>query len=156
MQTQLTLNLGIDEKVDVRSLIVHGDIERETPKAKRKQPTPEFERVLMDGADCAFRRRCGNRSQLLVMLATQGQCYVLDERTGSRHELTTARLGTFCKGATGDALTPPWSRRPLQEYDAKGRHGAAGRFRSTTRRGEPRSSPSWDAGTSARCASATW
>jgi hypothetical protein len=121
MQTQLTLNLGIDEKVDVRSLIVHGDIERETPKAKRKQPTPEFERVLMDGADCAFRRRCGNRSQLLVMLATQGQCYVLDERTGSRHELTTARLGTFCKGATGDALTPPWSRRPLQEYDAKGR-----------------------------------
>ncbi|MEE1208973.1 MAG: hypothetical protein U0K60_02945, partial [Parafannyhessea umbonata] len=120
MQTQLTLNLGIDEKVDVRSLIVHGDIERETPKAKRKQPTPEFERVLMDGADCAFRRRCGSRSQLLVMLATQGQCYVLDERTGSRHELTTARLGTFCKGATGDALTPPWSRRPLQEYDAKG------------------------------------
>ena len=56
MQTQLTLNLGIDEKVDVRSLIVHGDIERETPRAKREQPMPEFERVLMDGADCAFRR----------------------------------------------------------------------------------------------------
>ena len=35
MQTQLTLNLGIEEKVDVRSLIVHGDIERDTPKAKR-------------------------------------------------------------------------------------------------------------------------
>ena len=100
MQTQLTLNLGIDEKVDVRSLIVHGDIERETPKAKRKQPTPEFERVLMDGADCAFRRRCGNRSQLLVMLATQGQCYVLDERTGSRHELTTARLGVSAQSDT--------------------------------------------------------
>ena len=29
MQTQMTLNLGIDEKVDVRSLIVHGDIERD-------------------------------------------------------------------------------------------------------------------------------
>lgn len=43
MQTQLSLNLGIEEKVDVRSLIVHGDIERETPKAKREQPAPEFE-----------------------------------------------------------------------------------------------------------------
>ena len=72
MQTQLTLNLGIEEKVDVRSLIVHGDIERDTPKAKREQPTPEFERVLMDGADCAFRRRCGGRSQMLVLLVTQG------------------------------------------------------------------------------------
>ena len=121
MQTQLTLNLGIEEKVDVRSLIVHGDIERDTPKAKREQPAPEFERVLMDGADCAFRRRCGSRSQMLVLLVTQGQYYVTDERTGSRHALTTARLGTFCKGATGDALTPPWSRQPLQDYDAKGR-----------------------------------
>ena len=104
MQTQLTLNLGIEEKVDVRSLIVHGDIERETPKAKREQPAPEFERVLADGADCAFRRRCGTRSQMLVLLVTQGQYYVTDERTGSRHALTTARLGTFCKGAMGDAL----------------------------------------------------
>ena len=121
MQTQLTLNLGIEEKVDVRSLIVHGDIERDTPKAKREHPAPEFERVLMDGADCAFRRRCGSRSQMLVLLVTQGQYYVTDERTGSRHALTTARLGTFCKGATGDALTPPWSRQPLQDYDAKGR-----------------------------------
>ena len=58
---------------------------------------------------------------MLVLLVTQGQYYVTDEHTGSRHQLTTARLGTFCKGATGDALTPPWSRRPLQEYDAKGR-----------------------------------
>ena len=58
---------------------------------------------------------------MLVLLVTQGQYYVTDERTGSRHALTTARLGTFCKGATGDALTPPWSRQPLQDYDAKGR-----------------------------------
>lgn len=95
MQTQLSLNLGIEEKVDVRSLIVHGNIEHETPKAKREQPAPEFERVLMNGADCAFRRRCGNRSQMLVLLVTQGQYYVTDERTGSR--------------------------QPLQDYDAKGR-----------------------------------
>ena len=121
MHTQMTLDLGIEERVDVRSLIVHGDIEREAPKAKREQPAPEFERVLADGADCAFRRRCGNRSQMLVLLVTQGQYYVTDERTGSRHELTTARLGSFCKGTTGDALTPPWSRSALQAYDSKGR-----------------------------------
>ena len=58
---------------------------------------------------------------MLEPLVTQGQYYVTDERTGSRHALTTARLGTFCKGATGDALTPPWSRHALQDYDAKGR-----------------------------------
>ena len=121
MHTQMTLDLGIEERVDVRSLIVHGDIEREAPKAKREQPAPEFKRVLADGADGAFRRRCGNRSQMLVLLVTQGQYYVTDERTGSRHELTTARLGSFCKGTTGDALTPPWSRQPLQAYDSKGR-----------------------------------
>ena len=121
MQTQLTLSLGIDEKVDVRDLIVRGEIERDAPKAKREQPSPEWERILSDGSDCAFRRRLGNRSQLMVMLATQGQCYVLDERTGSRHQLTAQRLGTFCKGATGDALTPPWSTRPLHEYDGRGR-----------------------------------
>ena len=91
MQTQLTLNLGIDEKVDVRSLIVHGDIERETPKAKRKQPTPEFERVLMDGADCAFRRRCGSRSQMLVLLKV-----VPMSRTG--HRQFGVRLGLAADG----------------------------------------------------------
>ena len=104
MQTQLTLDLGIDPSIDVRSLIVHGDIEQDAPKAKKQQPTPEFERVLVDGAGCAFRRRCGTRSQMLVLLVTQVQYYVADERTGSRHALTTARLGTFCKGAMGDAL----------------------------------------------------
>ena len=41
------------------------------------------------------------------MLTTQGQCYVLDERSGARHQLTAARLGSFCKGVVGDALTPP-------------------------------------------------
>ena len=42
MQTQLTLNLGIEEKVDVRSLIVHGDIERDTrprPNASSRRPS---------------------------------------------------------------------------------------------------------------------
>ena len=141
MSTQLTLDLGIDATIGVRDLIVRGDIDTPSAaKAKKAQPEPEWERVLSDGADCAFRRKCGNRSQLLVLLVTQGQYYVTDERTGSRHALTTARLGTFCKGATGDALTPPWSTRPLQDYDTKGRAAVvallnSGDFREMCKRG---------------------
>lgn len=54
MQTQLTLSLGIEETIDVRDLIVHGDMEREAPRAKRSHPEPSWERVLSSGADCAF------------------------------------------------------------------------------------------------------
>ncbi|MBR1830023.1 MAG: PcfJ domain-containing protein, partial [Atopobiaceae bacterium] len=164
MSTQLTFDLGIDATIGVRDLIVRGDIERETLKVKREQPVPEWERVLMDGSDCAFRRRCGNRSQLLVLLVTQGQYYVTDERTGSRHALTTARLGTFCNGATGDALTPPWSARPLQDYDTKGRAAVvallnSGDFREMCKRDMVRVEP-WAAsrmGSNARWnLSGTW
>ena len=121
MQTQLALELGVDQRVDVRDLIVRGEIERDAPRARRERPAPEWERVLSDGADSAFRRRRGGGSKLLVMLVTQGQFYVLDERSGERHALTAERLDSFCRGAEGDALTPPWSTRPLQDYDARGR-----------------------------------
>ena len=79
--------------------------------------------MLSDSFDCAFRHRLGNHSQLLVMLATQGQCYALDERSGARYQLTAARLSSFCKGVVGDALTPPWSVRPLHKYDGSDRAG---------------------------------
>lgn len=81
MQTQMTLDLGIDQRGDVRDLIVRGDIEREAvPKARKPQPTPEWERVLSDGADCAFRRRCGelafSHSGRTLILPTMAQSYV--------------------------------------------------------------------------------
>ena len=56
-----------------------------------------------------------------MLLATQGQAYVMDERTGRRHALTPARLSSFCKDAHDDALTPPWSADALQDYDPAAR-----------------------------------
>ncbi len=81
MQTQFSLSLGLEpEKVDVRSLILHDGI-AEPPAAKRKeQPAPEFEAVFIDGASCAWRRTCGRSRQLLVLLVTQGQYYIKEER----------------------------------------------------------------------------
>ncbi|MDO4797194.1 MAG: PcfJ domain-containing protein [Coriobacteriales bacterium] len=117
LKDQMTLSLGIEEQqLSVKDLIVRGEIEQPTTTRRKPKPTPTYERALVDGADCAFRRRCGRKSELLVMLATQGQCYIMDERTGRRHVLTPARLCSFAKDAHGDALTPPWSKVPLQEY----------------------------------------
>ena len=45
----------------------------------------------------------------------------MEDRAGSRPALTSARLNSFVKDAHGDALTPPWSSDPLQEYGACGR-----------------------------------
>ena len=114
LKDQMTLSLGIEEPtLSVRDLIVRGEIEQPTTTRRKPKPTPTYERALVDGADCAFRRKCGRKSELLVMLATQGQAYVMDERTGRRHALTSARLNSFVKDAHGDALTPPWSSVPL-------------------------------------------
>ena len=122
LKDQLALDLGdTAAKLTVRDLVVRGEIETPKPRARRPKPVPTFERALVDGADCALRRRCGAKSELLVLLATQGQAYVMDERTGRRHALTAGRLAAFCDGATGNALTPPWSADALQDYDPAAR-----------------------------------
>ena len=121
-KNQLALDLGdTSAKLTVRDLIVRGEMEAPTQRIRKPKPVPTFERALVDGADCAFRRKVGDRSELLVLLATQGQAYVMDERTGRRRALTAGRLASFCSGAHGDALTPPWSADALQDYDAAAR-----------------------------------
>lgn len=120
MYAQLTLGLGVEEKVGVRDLIVRGEIGTEaTPKAKRERPVPEWECVLADGADCAFRRRHDSRSQLMVMLATQGQCYVLDERTGAA---TSSRPRASAPSARARRGTPS----PRREAPARSTSTMAG------------------------------
>ena len=80
LKNQLALDLGdTTAKLTVRDLVVRGEIEAPKPRARRPKPAPTFERALVDGADCALRRRCGAKSELLVLLATQGQAYVMDE-----------------------------------------------------------------------------
>ena len=141
-KNQLALDLGdTTAKLTVRDLVVRGEIETPAASARKPKPIPTFERTLVDGADCALRRRCGAKSELLVLLATQGQAYVMDERTGRRHALTAGRLASFCSGAHDDTLTP---------------RGAWTRFRTTT---QPPARPWWPCSaptTSARWRGATW
>ncbi|MBR3313057.1 MAG: hypothetical protein IKG18_02845 [Atopobiaceae bacterium] len=128
-KSQLALDLGdTTAKLTVRDLVVRGEIETPKPRARRPKPAPTFERALVDGADCALRRRCGAKSALLVLLATQGQAYVMDERTGRRRALTAGRLASFCRGAHDDALTPPWSVDALQDYDSAARKALVALF----------------------------
>ena len=99
-KNQLALGLGdTTAKLTVRDLVVRGEIETPAPSVRKPRPVPTFERALVDGADCALRRRCGAKSELLVLLATQGQAYVMDEPTGRRRALTAGRLASFCSGA---------------------------------------------------------
>ena len=128
-KNQLALDLGdTTAKLSVRDLIVRGEIETPRASARKPKPVPTFERALVDGADCALRRRCGAKSELLVLLATQGQAYVMDERTGRRRALTAGRLASFCDGAHDDALTPPWSVDALQDYDPAARKALVNLF----------------------------
>ena len=121
-KNQLALDLGdTAAKLTVRDLVVRGEIETPRASARKPRPVPTFERALVDGADCALRRRCGAKSELLVLLATQGQAYVMDERTGRRRALTAGRLAAFCDGARDSTLTPPWSADALQDYDPAAR-----------------------------------
>ena len=131
LKNQLALDLGdTTAKLTVRDLVVRGEIETPKPRARRPKPAPTFERALVDGADCALRRRCGAKSELLVLLATQGQAYVMDERTGRRHALTAGRLAAFCDGARDSTLTPPWSADALQDYDPAARKAVVRLFAS--------------------------
>jgi hypothetical protein len=73
-KNQLALDLGdTTAKLTVRDLVVRGEIETPRASVRKPRPVPTFERALVDGADCALRRRCGAKSELLVLLATRGQ-----------------------------------------------------------------------------------
>ena len=73
-KNQLALDLGdTTVKLSVRDLVVRGEIETPRASVRKPRPAPTFERALVDGADCALRRRCGAKSELLVPLATRGQ-----------------------------------------------------------------------------------
>lgn len=74
LKDQLALDLGdTTAKLTVRDLIVRGEIETPRASVRKPRPVPTFERALVDGADCALRRGCGAKSELLVPLATRGQ-----------------------------------------------------------------------------------
>lgn len=84
-----------------------------TPKAPakpRKKPAgPTWEVVLSDFCDGAIRRKTSKTSRLLVLLMSQGQFYIKDEKTDEVEQLDAENLSKFFAGIN-EQLTPvPWT-----------------------------------------------
>ena len=89
------------DKVAIRELVLDGS-EAKVPAARGRKSLPVFEVVANSGADFAVRRTCGRSSRLWVMLVSQGQYYVKNERTGEVRKLDDRALSSFLSGAVGE------------------------------------------------------
>ena len=100
--------------MDVRDLIISDSIPTNEPAAKkpRKAPAaPTWEVVLQDHCDAAIRRKTAKTSRLLVLLMSQNQFYIKDEKTGEVTKLDAASLQNFMKGCDlSDTKFVPWCR----------------------------------------------
>ena len=108
--------------LDVHDLILPEGALAKPPAKAAAKPAPRFEVAFASGADWAARRVEGERSSVLVLMVTQGQYYVRDERTGRVRAATGSTLKTFARGAGWDsdaALTPPWLASPISDLTAK-------------------------------------
>lgn len=78
------------------------------PKATRKKPTIEFEVVLSDGIDGVVRRKSKTTSKLLVLMMSQRQFYIKDEKTNEVTLLDGKSLATFTRGICEGIEPVPW------------------------------------------------
>ena len=110
--------------VDIRDLIISTDeiaTNEPTPKKPRKAPAaPVWEVVLQDHCDAAIRRKTAKTSRLLVLLMSQNQFYIKDEKSGEVTQLDATSLQNFMKGCDlRDKKFVPW----CAEFDSS-RRGA--------------------------------
>lgn len=101
--------------MDVRDLIITDSIatnEPAAPRKPRKAPVaPTWEVVLQDHCDAAVRRKTAKTSRLLVLLMSQNQFYIKDEKSGAVTQLDAASLQNFMKGCDlRDTKFVPWCR----------------------------------------------
>ena len=100
--------------MDVRDLIIHDEIANNEPAAKPRRPrkapaAPTWEVVLQDHADAAVRRKTTKTSRLLVLLMSQNQFYIKDEKTDEIESLNATNLQNFLKGCDLDSTKfVPW------------------------------------------------
>ena len=66
--------------------------------SKKKAAAPVFECVASSGADFVIKRTTASTSKLLVMLVSQEQYYVKDEKKGELTALTDKTLSSFFSG----------------------------------------------------------
>ena len=116
--------------MDIRDLIISNADEiatnEPTPKKPRKAPAaPVWEVVLQDHCDAAIRRKTAKTSRLLVLLMSQNQFYIKDEKTGEVTKLDATSLQNFMKGCDlRDTKFVPWcqpffsSRRASEHFCA--------------------------------------
>ena len=110
--------------VDIRDLIISTDeiaTNEPAPKKPRKAPAaPVWEVVLQDHCDAAIRRKTAKTSRLLVLLMSQNQFYIKDEKSGEVTQLDATSLQSFMKGCDlRDKKFVPW----CAEFDSS-RRGA--------------------------------
>ena len=114
--------------MDIRDLIISNADEiatnEPTPKKPRKAPAaPVWEVVLQDHCDTAIRRKTAKTSRLLVLLMSQNQFYIKDEKSGEVTQLDATSLQSFMKGCDlRDKKFVPWcqpfdsSRRGAEQF----------------------------------------
>lgn len=85
--------------VDFKDLVLDGS-EKQHAVQKKEKNAPIFEIVANSGADFAVRRTVGKSSRLLVMLVSQGQYYVKNERSGEISDLDYKTLTSFLSGCS--------------------------------------------------------
>lgn len=99
---------------NVRDFIINDTItvEEDESKPKRKRnstkPTIEYEVVLQDGPDGVIRRKTKTTSKILVLLMTQRQFYIKDEKSGEVKNLTAPLLKNFLKNLGEPLQLVPW------------------------------------------------
>lgn len=108
--------------MDVRDLILDNapTTTATTTKRRNAPKPPEWEIVLSDAIDGAVRRKTARTSKLLVLLMSQAQFYIKDEKTGDVEELTATNLQNFLRGSSIKSPVP-WC---TGYFDAKADHAA--------------------------------
>lgn len=99
--------------VDFKDLVLDGSEHYAVQKAGRSKPV--FEVVANSGADFAVRRTVGKSTRLLVMLVSQGQFYVKNERTDEVSDLDYKSLTSFLSGCSNIHIGCLW----LDDFENK-------------------------------------
>lgn len=90
----------MENAIDFGKLVLKGDVTEAVQKTapKKKAAAPVFECIASSGVDFVVKRTTATTSRLLVMLVSQDQYYVKDERTGVIEMLTDKVLESFFQG----------------------------------------------------------
>ena len=90
----------MENTINFGELVLAGDALKgsQKPAAQKKASEPVFKCVASSGADFVIKRTTASTSRLLVMLVSQEQYYIKNERTGEIIPLSLKALNSFFQG----------------------------------------------------------